>query len=247
VGGGLCAAGLVVLSLSPVLSAAAGVAGFSAVMAASKPKKAPQQDVLLLNAGIDERELRALILKNDRMITDMRRHVYAPGDKEIAEKISTVTDTARKIVRAIKEKPSRLPKARMFLNYYLPATERLIARYGEILKRNLTDADSVEFMSKASDTLTATEQGFTQLLSSLYKDDLTDSSLDMIVMRQMMEGQGLLPGLSPGDILNDLQQNGALRDEAPQDGASQDGAPQSGKAPEKEPGGGITLTLSDDE
>jgi 5-bromo-4-chloroindolyl phosphate hydrolysis protein len=112
-------------------------------------------------------------------------------DPEVAAKRDELCLLAGKILKALEEDTSRLPRTRKFLSYYLPTTAGLLERY-ENLEKNPAGENVGGTLTKIKEMLSKVETAFRKQLDNLYEADAMDISADIQVMQQMMAAEGLL-------------------------------------------------------
>lgn len=112
-------------------------------------------------------------------------------DEPVSERIRTIEAITRNIFEYVEDKPEKMPQIRMFMNYYLPTTLKLLESYSRIERvgvagQNMREAK--ENIEKILDMLTA---GFQQQFDQLFKAESLDISSDIEVLERMMSKDGL--------------------------------------------------------
>ena len=112
-------------------------------------------------------------------------------DEAVSERIRKIESITRNIFEYVADKPEKMPRIRMFMNYYLPTTLKLLESYSRIERvgvagQNMQEAkDNIE---KILDMLTA---GFQQQFDQLFQAESLDITSDIEVLEQMMKKDGL--------------------------------------------------------
>jgi hypothetical protein len=131
----------------------------------------------------------SLILQGRKELGRMRALSFQ--DPEVAEKRERLCELAGKILKALEEDTSRLPRTKKFLSYYLPTTAGLLERY-ENLEKSPAGENVAGTLIKIKALLDKVEPAFRKQLDNLYEADAMDISADIQVMQQMMAAEGLL-------------------------------------------------------
>jgi hypothetical protein len=136
-----------------------------------------------------DRDVDSLILQGRGQLARMK--ALSLRDPEVAAKRDELCLLAGKILKALEEDTSRLPRTKKFLSYYLPTTAGLLERY-ENLEKNPAGENVRGTLTKIKEMLSKVETAFRKQLDNLYEADAMDISADIQVMQQMMAAEGLL-------------------------------------------------------
>lgn len=136
-------------------------------------------------------ELEAFILECKRGESEMNRlNANIPGD-EISKRIFKLTELTGKICATVRANPDKLPRAKKFVNYYLPTTIKLLATYDRMGQQGV-DGDNISgTMKKIEDVLDSIVTAYEKLLDSMYSEEAMDISADISVMETMLASEGL--------------------------------------------------------
>jgi uncharacterized membrane protein len=98
----------------------------------------------------------------------------------------------KQIFDYIRKTPSKVRQTRQFMNYYLPTTIKLLKNYDELSREPMKGENIKTAMTKIEDTMQSILTAFQKELDSLYQDAALDISVDIEVMQNMMEEEGLV-------------------------------------------------------
>ncbi len=132
----------------------------------------------------DMSDFSAILKKIRRLDEEIR-------DEAVSERIRKIECITRNIFEYVADKPEKMHQIRMFMNYYLPTTLKLLESYSRIERvgvagQNMQEAkDNIE---KILDMLTA---GFQQQFDQLFQAESLDITSDIEVLEQMMKKDGL--------------------------------------------------------
>ena len=199
-----------------------GVAADLGADTASVTQEAPPAD-----SSADETDMTDF----DAILRKIRRLDDEILDEPVSERIRKIESITRHIFEYVEDKPDKMPQIRMFMNYYLPTTLKLLESYSRIERvgvagQNMREAK--ENIEKILDMLTA---GFQQQFDQLYKAESLDISSDIEVLEKMMSKDGLCENTDfvlreetsetfgneySDDLSDDVETGGAAVQEAPE-------------------------------
>ncbi|MGM9652565.1 MAG: 5-bromo-4-chloroindolyl phosphate hydrolysis family protein [Eubacteriales bacterium] len=132
-----------------------------------------------------------------RAIADARDDLRAAREKIAGRKPQTaavmaeIEETCAKIQSSILESPDDLPRIRRFLNYYLPTTRKLAAKYAAVTAQDADGANISETITAIEGALAQINTSFHHQLDALYADDALDVSTDITVLETMLARDNL--------------------------------------------------------
>lgn len=110
---------------------------------------------------------------------------------ETARRLESIAKTAGKIRDALMESPGDLPKARRFLNYYLPTTEKLADKYAFLSAQEADSSNINEASLAIENALAQVDTSFSHQLDALFADDALDVSTDITVLETLLARDNL--------------------------------------------------------
>ena len=113
-----------------------------------------------------------------------------PGE-EISEQIDRLAKITAKIFACVEQSPERLPEIKKFLRYYLPTTLKLLNAYAEFDAQPVETENIRAAKMEIEKALCTIETAFSNLLDSLYDDQILDISTDISVLESMFQKEGL--------------------------------------------------------
>ena len=136
-------------------------------------------------------ELQSVIYQGKRAIADIRRLNDEIPDERISAQIDLIERLTAQIFDCVRKNPKKLSQIRQFLNYYLPATIKLMEQYVTLQNQSLKTENITEGMQKIEDLLDKVIIAFQRQLDALFEADVVDITADIRVMEQMMASEGL--------------------------------------------------------
>jgi len=162
----------------------AGVVGEPAVET-KKAEEKPKEETTG-NPEVDK------MLKEGRMaIAEMKRLDDNIADPGISADIVRLEQVSQKIFDEVKRDPSKLPKIRRFMDYYLPTTLKLLNSYDRMSGAGVSGENINGTLAKVEGMMRTIVVAFEKQLDSLYGADALDISADITVLETMMAREGL--------------------------------------------------------
>ena len=112
-------------------------------------------------------------------------------DEAVSERIRRIETITRSIFEYVGDKPEKMNQIRMFMNYYLPTTLKLLESYSRIERAGVAGQNMQEAKNSIEKTLDMLVVGFEQQMDQLFKAESIDISSDIEVLEQMMRKDGL--------------------------------------------------------
>lgn len=141
-------------------------------------------------------------------------------DEAVSAKIRRIESITRHIFTYISERPQKKSQPRMFMNYYLPTTLKLLESYKCIEQVGVAGQNMQETKRNIEKIMDMLVVGFEQQMDQLFKDESMDITSDIEVLEQMMNRDGLTTHSDftvgneyTDEITDDLQQDGAATEE----------------------------------
>ena len=136
-------------------------------------------------------ELQKMLSDGEMAIREMRRLNESITDEKISAAIDKLEELSGKMFDAVREDPSKLPRLRKFMDYYLPTTLKLLNAYdrmGAAGGVGENTAGTMERVEKIMDTIVT---AFARQLDELYGSEAMDIASDITVLETMLAREGL--------------------------------------------------------
>lgn len=135
-------------------------------------------------------ELDAAILQGRRYAEEIRRLNDEIPDEKLSSDLREIERLTREIFRQVEKDQNKLPKIRKMMNYFLPATLKLVRKYAE-LQGQASLGNVRSMLEEIRKTISTVAGAFRRQLDSLYEHDVVDVTADIQVMEQVLAAQGL--------------------------------------------------------
>ncbi len=144
-----------------------------------------------------EEETEKILIKGYSYIESLRNYNNRIPDEKMSMQIDRLEGTTRRIFDEVKQHPEKTGKLRRLMDYYLPTVDSILARYAQFDNNNITGENVEASKQQISETMGTINEGFDNILNSLYSEDKMDITSDLVVLKQMFEGDGLLDNKKP--------------------------------------------------
>ena len=179
-------------SVGQLLLCAALSVGVYFLMKAAFPGKVVQVEVPETPPDTGDKELDDIILQGRAAVRQLRQLDEQIPDEAISEALRDMESSTAKIFQQLEADKTQVRRCRQFLNYYLPATIRLLERYVELQDLPAQEGGNVtEAMAKIRSTVRTVQKAFRRQLDSLFAKDVVDINAEISVMEQLLKSQGL--------------------------------------------------------
>ena len=168
-----------------ILCKGAGVVGEAETAKPPKAEAKPKEETTG-NPEVDK------MLKEGRMaISEMKRLDDNIADPGISADIVRLEQVSQKIFDEVKRDPTKLPKIRRFMDYYLPTTLKLLNSYDRMSETGVSGENIDGTLAKVEGMMRTIVAAFEKQLDSLYGAEAMDISADITVLETMMAREGL--------------------------------------------------------
>ena len=130
----------------------------------------------------------------EKILKEIRELNDRIPDRTMSEKIYRIESLTANIFHLVELHPERASDIQGFLEYYLPATLKLLSRYAEIVAFEQSGARGENMAASKADIegiMDKVVEGFEKQLDRLFKSDAIDITNDVKVLEKMMRMEGL--------------------------------------------------------
>ena len=113
-------------------------------------------------------------------------------DKIISEKLDEMEKIVSMIFHEVDINPDQADNLGMFMNYYLPTTDKLLTSYIEIDGKQIQGQTIKKTKKEIEEVLDKIIESFEKLLDKFYQEEQLDISTDISAMEIMMKQEGLI-------------------------------------------------------
>lgn len=121
----------------------------------------------------------------------------ALANSPVAGSLKLVIRCCTQIFDYIKKAPNKIRQIRQFMNYYLPTTIELLQSYEELYRQPVKGENIASSMKRIEEAMVVIRKAFEKELDDLYSDKAMDISVDIEVLQNMLEQEGLSEGIGP--------------------------------------------------
>lgn len=131
----------------------------------------------------------ALLQKGRSDLLTLHQLALRVKEQRVRTSCERVCLTIQKILDALKEQPEDIPGARQLFSYYLPTLGGILQRYLRLEQSGVPAADTTE---KVIACLGSIHAAMEKLYAGLFDDDKLDLTVEMKVLQQFCQNEGLL-------------------------------------------------------
>ena len=168
---------------------------FSVVVYISVSRLCPPKIILVKEqpkpADTGNRDADALIDAGRSRLERLNRLDEEISDEKVSAQIARIAGVCGKIFDYVEQNPKKAPQIRLFLNYYLPTTIKLLESYSRMAGQKISGENISSAMRGVEGILSTIGDAFEKQLDHLFADEALDISTDITVLEGMMDREGL--------------------------------------------------------
>ena len=185
-------AGLLVASLPDAgifAGAALGILGAVLHLFAFGPDPLSDKGMEGIDAYSQDRAARA-VDKAEAYLKEMSDAILRAGDRKLEARVAAFQVTARKMFRNVEEDPRDLVAAKKYLTVYLMGARDATAKFADLYAQGHDPKARSDYESLLDDL----ETSFARQTEALMDDDRTDLDVEIDVLRERLEREGIRAG-----------------------------------------------------
>ena len=131
----------------------------------------------------------SVLAKGRSDLLELRQLIMRLKNQQIRSRSEEICAISDKIIRALREQPKDIPRARQFFHYYLPTVGEILRKYKILEESGIPASDTTENVISCLGVIqTAMEKQY----ANLFDDDKLDLTVEIEVLKQMCRRDGLL-------------------------------------------------------
>ncbi len=134
----------------------------------------------------------ALISQGCEMLAAIREENRRIPDEKLSKQMDDLEDIANRIFRTVVEQPEKAPKIRLFMDYYLPTTLKMLKGYRRMDERQVKGENANATRARIEESMDIVLRAFEKQLDTMYQDDMLDISSDISVLETLLKRDGLI-------------------------------------------------------
>ena len=136
-------------------------------------------------------ETKKIIETGESYIQKIRDYNSIIKDKYVSEKLNRIETVASMIFNEVGSNPAQAHSLGLFLNYYLPTSEKLLEAYITIGEKPIAGQSLAKAQKDIEQSLETILKAYENILERLYSEHEADIASDIAAMEIMMEQEGL--------------------------------------------------------
>ena len=148
--------------------------------------------------GVDEfmtQRVTSAVSQAEEHLAEMAEAGRRCRDRQVDARIQEFQRHVRELLRTVENDPRRLASARRYMGVYLLGARDATVKFAEIHARNRDEQARTDYFSLLDDL----QQNFTLRTESLQESDRTALEIEIEVLRERLEREGLRPEMDPED------------------------------------------------
>ena len=138
-----------------------------------------------------DRELYLKITEAKRQNREILNLIPKVESVETRNNLTEIYETIIKILNTIQFNPKKAKQTNNFFDHYLPVLIKIVKKYDEVENQKLKSEEGKEFLVKADKMIKDTNKAFSNILASLYQNDIMDADAEMKVYNLMLKADGI--------------------------------------------------------
>jgi hypothetical protein len=122
-----------------------------------------------------------------RHLDDANRAI---DDEAISACIERMVSAGERIFAALEKDTAKAAQIRRFMNYYLPTSDKLLARYRELMAIGGTGENATGARNSIANSMEMIATAFEKQLDALYKDSALDIETEIEVLETVIRAEG---------------------------------------------------------
>ncbi len=130
-----------------------------------------------------------VVTEAEAYLAAMKVQVETMGDRPLESRVAAFQAEARKMIRTVEEDPRDLTGARKYLGVYLMGARDATVKFADLYKRTKDASARADYEALLSDL----ETNFTAMTAKLLQDGRTDMDIEIKVLRERLQQEGVKP------------------------------------------------------
>lgn len=139
----------------------------------------------------------AVILEGRESLKQIRALNDQIADPLLSQRIDSIEQSCRTILRRLEEQPAMLSSLRTFLRYYLPTTLKLLDARAK-LETGVSSETAARMRKRVSDALAVIDDAFKKQLAALDEFRFLNLESEMDVLTDLLKSDGLIDETQEG-------------------------------------------------
>ncbi len=177
------------LGLGIMIAAALSAGMYGALTLLTSPRK--RIGKIYVEGLPDGAELEAKLSQAREDFNSIGSSMEAIEDQEMKKESARLHGTAGKILAYLEEHPDKIASARRFIDYYQDTASKLLDQYVELQDSGLGTPEVKRLKGQTRQALLALNRAFEGQFEKLMQNELLDMDVDIRVLKQTMEMEGL--------------------------------------------------------
>ena len=132
-----------------------------------------------------------LIREGQNYIKQMKEYNSKVYDPILSRRISRMVVAATAIFKVVSENPSKAPRIRRFMNYYMPTTIKILDAREKLASSGVKGENITSTLKSIEENMELIASAYERQLDNLFEDEALDISTDIEVLEGMLASEGI--------------------------------------------------------
>lgn len=132
-----------------------------------------------------------LIREGQNYIKQMKEYNSKVYDPILSRRISRMVVAATAIFKEVSENPSKAPRIRRFMNYYMPTTIKILDAREKLASSGVKGENITSTLKSIEENMELIASAYERQLDNLFEDEALDISTDIEVLEGMLASEGI--------------------------------------------------------
>ena len=132
------------------------------------------------------------IKKSNIRIQNLRKYYYKLKEDDVRVLLDNVTESAKKIIRILKEDPRDYKAIRRFLNITLESSEKILSQSAQLYSVENPNEKTKKGLKDAKEGMEVLSTAINNQINKLYDNNAMDLDIELKVLKKILSAKGLL-------------------------------------------------------
>lgn len=138
-----------------------------------------------------EKDTDELIKEGEKYIKQLKEYNSKIFEPDLSRRLSRMVIAATAIFKEVSENPSKAPRIRRFMNYYMPTTIKILDAREKLASSGVKGDNITSTIKNIEENMELIASAFERQLDNLFEDEALDISTDIEVLEGMLASEGI--------------------------------------------------------
>ncbi|NLD87835.1 MAG: hypothetical protein GX633_06210 [Clostridiales bacterium] len=133
-----------------------------------------------------------LLSEGEKYLSKLREYNQKIYEPDMSRQVSRMIIAATGIFSEISKNPSKAPRIRRFMNYYVPTTIKILDAREKLASSGVKGENITKTLRSIEENMVLIASAFERQLDNLFEDEALDISTDIEVLEGMLASEGII-------------------------------------------------------